>query len=184
MEQLLRVILLCEIVSVETDTICSDAGGSNTALFTALRNDRKIEGKVLLDDNLVSFQHPFNPSRRISIITCAVHGQKAFRNNLPKSQDKGVRDFVRKNIRFGWNQLIDLYSEDETDQTKLTKSSIDPDRFSKMNVSDAGAPFHFDTIAFACNRLASLLPNCDDNVFLLDARIKLLGGSESATTEG
>ena len=137
MEQLLRVLLLCEIVSVETDKICSDAGGSNPALFTALRNDRKLEGKVWLDDNLVSFQHPFDPSRRISIITCAVHGQKACRNNLLKSQDKGVRNFVRKNIRFGWNQLIDLYSEDETDQTKLTKSSIDPDRFSKMNVSDA-----------------------------------------------
>jgi hypothetical protein len=141
MEQLLRVILLCEIVFVMIVSICSDAGGSNSGLFSALRKGRSLEGKVWLDDNLISFQHPFDPGRRIGIITCFVHGQKACRNNLLKSQEGGKRGFVRHNIKFGWQQVIDLYGEDKTNQTRLTKPSIDPDRFSKMGVVDSLAPF-------------------------------------------
>jgi hypothetical protein len=189
MEQLLRVIILCEMVSLQVIGICSDAGGSNTSLFRALRNDKSLTETVWLDDHLVSFQNPIDPSRRVSIMTCSAHGQKAARNNMLNSQDKvskkGSRSFVRNNTKFGWFQLVQLYGEDTTFKTKLNKTCIDPDRFSKMCVTDACAPFRFETIAFACTQLASFLPPYDALTLVAESvELQKKYASPCGSTEG
>ena len=185
--QLIRVIMLCEIVGIHIHVLVADAGGPNAPLFTALRRDRTLEGKIWLDDDLVSFPHPFFPGRWICICPCAVHGQKAFRNSLHKSQPGGPRNFVYRGTGFGWSQMKMLYDKDVANlpkQTRLSKQVLEPDRYSKMNVSEAVIPFESETIEFAFDSLIKLLPDCPPSILVRDSHVRELGGSNEASARG
>ena len=186
--QVLRVILLCETVGLQVNLLVSDAGGPNAGLLTALRENQLLAELVWLSDELVSFQHPFFPERRIMLCPCTVHGQKACRNNLHRSREGGSRNFVKNGVKWGWHNIVDIYNEDIANgpppSTRLTKQCIEPDRYSKMGVKEALAPFQYETIIFALNRLVEILPNCLANIFVLDEEVLNLGGGQSASTNG
>jgi len=155
LSQLLRCIICCETVGLRVYMICADAGGANSSLFTTLRGGRSLGKKTKLTDEYVSFRHPLFPDRRIYIVPCAVHGQKAMRNNLLKSQEEDVRGFLMDNVNFGWHQVIDIYEEDtEPRSSCLSKQSINPNKYSKMSVPEALAPFQYKTICFECCQLS------------------------------
>lgn len=177
--QILRVICLCEIVGVQVYVLIADAGGANSSLFTALRKEKSLEGKVWLEDDLVSFQHPIFPERQIAYVPCAAHVGKACRNNWHRSQPpKGTRDFHYHDTQWGWSQLRYYYEKDVASapqQTALSLQSIDPDRYSKMGVEAAKAPFQYKTIDFALNELVNAIPSCDQTILILDPMIQRLG---------
>ena len=80
-----------------------------------------------------------------------------------------------------------IFEEDQANKpvsTALTKQSIDPDCYSKMGVKEALAPYHFETIGFACLQLAKLLPNCSETDLLLDPKVQQMGGCFTASSEG
>jgi hypothetical protein len=147
LQQLLRVILCLETTETEVHMLVMDAGGGNSSLLASLRKDKQLKGSWIAQD-CISFINPFDPRRRIFLVTCAVHGEKALRNNHLKSQDGGVRRFEIDTIVHGWEHFVTLYSEDTTKLTRLTRAIIAPDKSSLMSVPDAMIPFEWATICF------------------------------------
>lgn len=84
-----------------------DQGGPNGKFYLRLRGDKQLDGmKFWLDDGDCYVPHPWDPSRRIYLIACNVHGLKANRNQLYASRPGGSKEFRDEyGTRFGWASI-------------------------------------------------------------------------------
>jgi len=87
--QLLEVTNNCENINLNVYFIMCDGGGGNQALYKLLRekNLSKLKGKIpkqmiWLDEESISFPHPFIPGRVIYFGHCMSHNCKSWRNSI------------------------------------------------------------------------------------------------------
>lgn len=194
LKQLLRVILLCEVIGHHVAAIVADAGGANASIFNSLRTQQDDFANGLdITEEMVSFAHPFCAGKRIAIVPCTAHGQKALRNSLLSStltstlNPNSPRCFEFHNTFFGWDNMVGWYNEDKGNcpqKTMLRLHNIQPDGYTKMCVKGSVAPFSEQTIVFAIHSLGNDIPGFDSTKFVRDEVITNLGGNKSAYSKG
>ena len=151
LSQLLQVISSFEMIGCKIFMILSDAGGNNSRLFSLLRKGKLLGETSWLTKNIVEFQHPVYPDRKIAMCFCSTHCLKNLRNALFSSLQSRARAFRDVDGEFfGWCHIIALYTYDavfsKRNRTGLTIASVQPDRWNKMNVSLAKAPFKYEAV--------------------------------------
>ena len=160
--QFLQVLFSLELIGCQVRGLCLDAGGSN-ARFTRLLRQLKSLGDVSwINDELLCFVNPVDKSRKIHYWFCVTHQTKSNRNQIYASDPEGAKAFEDANdVPFGWDYLRRLLKADETssvcNQTRLCDRVIRPNKYSKMNVSDAKIPFEDKTLAFAATLICDEL---------------------------
>ncbi len=169
--QVKQVIFGYEMIGVRILGLVSDGGGNNARLFKLLRGGNDpAEGCSWLPEEHMSFPNPADPSRRIAMFHCTTHGLKNLQNALfasyPK-KDKATRDFTVDHIHFGWESIVSCFERDKqrpvADTSLKTNGAVYPNKWSKMDVSLAKAPFKFDTLLEQVLYLAEEL-NCVDDI--------------------
>jgi hypothetical protein len=173
--QLLHVIYHCELIGIPIYQIVADSGGSNSALFRALRerkSDDILDQVEWLDERVCSFRNPCDKSRRVYITPCSVHLLKSMRNALLKSHVLNVRQFNKDDVTFGWSQVLEVFFADQENKpatrTDLTAASVNPDNANKMHVKEAKAPFTYKTLMFFCSLIANALPDYSAKQLAID----------------
>jgi len=135
----------------------SDAGGQNARLFHYLRQGKALGEKSWLSDDDVLIVNPADPSRHIAVWFCATHQLKNMRNALHNSNLNGVRNFNNAGGILSWKVCEETYAHDRRRSspiTSLTRATVMPDLWNKMNVSAAKAPFTQKTITEMMSVLA------------------------------
>ena len=86
---------------------------------------------------------------------CSVHGLKALRNNLFRSQPNMARDLKLHGRQFGWKEVRDIYLRGQKYyhktgiwRTNLKKEAISLDGFTLMNITYAKSVFSEKTICY------------------------------------
>jgi hypothetical protein len=105
--QFLIILYGCESINSRVHGCVMDQGGPNGKFYLRLRGDKQLDGmKFWLDDGDCYVPHPWDPSRRIYLIACNVHGLKANRNQLYASRPGGSKEFRDEyGTRFGWASI-------------------------------------------------------------------------------
>ena len=122
----------------------SDAGSQNSRLFRLLRNrlDVSKEGAWLPLDRIRTV-NIYDPTRFIYLFHCTTHGDKSMRNQLfgSWSGGKGQKAFLSADGSMISKRILDeCYQRDKkraSPRTRLNEAAINPDKWSKMNVSDS-----------------------------------------------
>jgi len=145
-----------------------DAGGNNSRMFKYLRKGRDLGDKGWLEEDMVSFENPFDPSRRVAMAHCSTHNQKSSRNSLYRSHPSRTKAFILHGVAFGWNQIVAALKRDQDrdiKDTDLNDRSVSPDRWDLMNASLSKKPFTYNTITEIMVHLAVSDPfNCFDEI--------------------
>ena len=164
--QIMHVISCYEAVGVKIFGLILDAGGGNKSLYRLLTKRTIDKNKVWLDNDEISFLNPFDPTRRVYITFCAVHGLKAMRNNLLNSSmnSDATHNFFN-GWNFGWEQVQLQHKRDSPGAGKVAKAKATrinsvvakPDKFTKMSVSHALIVFEFKTLMHEIHYIAQEL---------------------------
>ncbi|EQC29150.1 hypothetical protein SDRG_13022 [Saprolegnia diclina VS20] len=164
--QFMHVLLGAEQARFEIIWIVSDSGSANMALFKHLsslghkaapqaaalraRKPKPAEpnDESWLDEQFVSFGHPLDPDRKIFLCPCWTHLFKSLRNLLENKK----RHLVNTS-EITWGVLVDALARDDdrrakglVGDTRLIKDAVQPDGWSKMDVSLAKRVFDIKTI--------------------------------------
>ncbi len=182
LRQIKQVIMGYEMIGVRIIGLSCDGGGNNARLFKLLRFGKSPkDDQCWLDDDLVSFPNPADPTRSIAMFHCTTHGLKNLRNALHSSQQsehkQGTKDFSLHNTSFGWKTVIRSYQRDKkrnSPDSALRSGSVYPDKWNKMDVALAKDPFRFDTLAELVLHLATGL-HCVDEVTSVTIDLRLGG---------
>ena len=164
-EQVYHVIGCCELVGLKVFGICSDAGGSNKKLYSDFLDEKNFKQQNLgwLKEECISIENPTDPSRKIYLFYCSVHGLKAIRNCLLNSMPGQSKCLILDGANFGWKQFEDMWqnaqeiarnSQCVDPLKKIRPTAIFPDKFSKMNVNDAKSVFSYETLIHLAAELA------------------------------
>jgi len=171
LRQFVHVVSCYEAIGVRILGCVSDAGGQNSRLFSYLRCFRPIDEGSWLSDDSILIQNPAVPSRNIALWFCTTHQLKNMRNALLNTASTmSKRAFINDGTPMTWQIIEETYKADcrlSSPITSLTKSSVFPDGWNKMNVSAAKAPFLFDTISAMMMNVAVAL-DCSDENFMTD----------------
>ena len=169
LRQLIHVTTNYENISIQIHGVCSDAGGSNEGLFSALRLCSILEdSSVILSANQVSFKNPIYPDRLIWLWHCSTHNCKNARNNLwrsvgnptpaTKKQKRGKKLMLFEDqVVFGWEQIEATYARQNKSRLELKLAprgkgelcyqSVHLDGLTLMNASYAKSPFSNTTLS-------------------------------------
>ena len=136
------------MIGVEIIGLVSDGGGSNVKFFNTLFGRQDKYSKWPLSDSVFTVVYT-NHKRRIMYWYCSIHGLKALRNNLFKSQPNMARDLMLHGRKFDWKEVNNIYLRD-----KMYSQDRDMlDGFTMMNVTYAKSVFSEKTIRFQMSYL-------------------------------
>ena len=157
--QFIDVVSSYELLGVQIIGLVSDGGGSNVKFFNTLFGIQCKYSKWPLSDSVYTLMCMKDNSRLIYWY-CSVHGLKALRNNLFRSQSNMARDLMLHGRQFGWKEVKDIYLRDvkyyhKTGvwRTDLKKEATTLDGFTMMNVTYAKSVFSEKTICFQMSYL-------------------------------
>ena len=159
-----QIVMRLEMIGVRVLRLVSDAGSINSRLFRLLRTrlDVSSEGAWLPADRIRT-PNVYDPTRFIYLFHCTTHGLKAMRNQLygSYSGNKGSKAFLSLDD-FGIHKgiLKEAYERDKqraSRRTRLDEASINPDAWSKMNVSPAMIASETKTLAELSDHLYKML---------------------------
>ncbi|EJK77622.1 hypothetical protein THAOC_00533 [Thalassiosira oceanica] len=160
-----QIVMRLEMVGVRVIGLVSDAGSNNSRMFRLLRSRLEVGNKegAWLPIDRIRTPNIYDRSRHIYLFNCTTHGLKATRNQLYGSYSggKGCKAFLSID-GFGIHNAIlkESYERDKrraSKRTRLDEASIDPDSWSKMNVSPAMIASEFKTLAEISEHLYSEL---------------------------
>ena len=177
LRQFFHQLSCCALINIDVQLFLSDAGGSNSRLFSLFRGGEKLGKDGWIPTEKMIFKNPaVEKVSNIAYCPCSTHGLKAIRNQLFSSS--GVKDATRvfesvDGVEFGWDTIERIYCRDQkrvqlggVPITKLDMKSVNPDRWSKMNVSAAKKPFSVDTILAAITDISETMGCFNDVVSL------------------
>ena len=83
-EQFMHTLVSLELIGLQVNGLCMDAGGGNSRLFKVLRQaEYNITcSESYFQEDMVSCVHPFDDTRRLYLFHCAAHVLKSIRNQL------------------------------------------------------------------------------------------------------
>ena len=159
MGQFIDVVTSYELLGVQIVGLVSDGGGSNVKFFNTLFGIQSKYSKWPLPDSVFTLIC-MKDNRRLMYWYCSVHGLKALRNNLFRSQSNMARDLMLHGRQFGWKEVKDIYLRDvkyyhKTGvwRTDLKKEATALDGFTMMNVTYAKSIFSEKTVCFQMSYL-------------------------------
>ena len=169
-----RVIMSLEMNDFGVLGVCMDAGGPDKGLYYMLCDPKNISKADWINGQDVSFSVPF-VLLAIVFILCATHGSKGMRNGILNSYESAAnKKAIRKmknahGVCIRWLIIIKWYNEDKSltiGDTDMNEASAYPNKWSKMNVSNAKAPFTRKTRTAVLLKLARRL-NCVNEISIL-----------------
>ncbi len=142
LEQFTRVVMNCELVGSKVFGLLCDAGGNNARLMNLLRQSGAgFPNMAWVGEDDVTTANPFDPSRRIYLFHCATHDVKNMRNAFytPKKEflDVNGNRISKRVLEECYLRDLDRVRRNTKPMTKMQKSTIHLDRWSKMNVQEA-----------------------------------------------
>jgi len=171
LRQFTHVVSCYESIGVRILGCVCDAGGQNSRLFHYLCCSTPIDDNAWLSNNCVLVTNPAIPSRKIALWFCSMHQLKNMHNALLNTNSMSSKcSFVHENAPISWQFLEDRFKADcrrSSPLTHLTKTSVYPDGWNKMNVSAAKAPFSYETISDMMLNVATEL-QCTDEIYMID----------------
>ena len=152
--QFTEVVMQCEKVGMRVLGMTCDAGSNNSRLLRKLRGDSALPDSSWL---LVEYVRTKNPFKRKNIILlpryiylfhCTTHGLKAVRNQLFTSWGEGKNALLnvdedmiaKKVIEECYERELDRGTRGNAPQTRVNGATVNPDGWSKMNISSAVQP--------------------------------------------
>ena len=112
MGQFIDVVSTYELLGVQMLGLVSDGGGSNVGFFNTLFGRQDKYSTWPASDSVYS-NISMKSNKRLMYWYCSVHGLKALRNNLFRSQPNMARDLKLHGRQFGWKEVRDIYLRDQ-----------------------------------------------------------------------